>query len=78
MKHTDIKHKQLHVDIYNKHKKLSAARDFFNCSRRYANYLIVGLSLYKSNCMRLGKRNSSLGFGPARTVHKIYLHIKFG
>ena len=26
-------------------------RDFFNFSHRYAKYLIVGLSLYKSNCM---------------------------
>ena len=33
------------------HEKLSTARDLFHCSHRYAEYLIVGLSLNKSNCM---------------------------
>ena len=38
------------MSTLNKHEKLSTATDFFNCSHRYAKYLIVGLSLYNSNC----------------------------
>ena len=45
-----IKHKKLYLVTNKKHKKLLTARDFFNCSHRYAKCLIVGLSLYKSNC----------------------------
>ena len=39
-----IKHKQLYLVIIstiNKHEKLSAGRDLFNCNHRYAKYLIV-------------------------------------
>ena len=46
-----MKHKPLFLDILNKHKKLPTARDSFNCNYRYAKYLIVELSLHKSNYM---------------------------
>ena len=49
-----IKHKKLYlatISTLNKHEKLSTARDSFNCSHRYTKYLIVGLRLYKSNCV---------------------------
>ena len=42
--------KQKQIATLNKHEMLLTARDSFNCSHRYAKYLIVGLSLYKSNC----------------------------
>ena len=55
-----IIHKQLYLVInkyLKKHEKLSAAKDFFNCSHRYTKYLIVGLSLYKNNCMMAWETN---------------------
>ena len=46
------KRMRLITRLYGKHSKPSTARNFFSCSHsRYAKYLIVGLSLYKNNCM---------------------------
>ena len=39
-------------------------QDSFNCSHIYTKYLIMGLSLYKSNCIMIwhGKQNSTFDY----------------
>ena len=42
-------------------KTVNSMQVSFNCSHRNTNYLIVGLSLYKSNCMMaLGNEKAAM------------------